>query len=123
MAGNSNIRSYRDLIIWQRTKTCVVSIYKATENFPPSELYGLTAQMRRAAISMPSNIAEGFRRKSQKDKLQFIRIAYSSGAELETQLEISRDLGYLNEKDFNNLAGKLDEIMKMINKTINALET
>ena len=79
--------------------------------------------MRRAAISMPSNIAEGFRRKSQKDKLQFIRIAYSSRAELETQLEISRDLGYLNEKDFNNLAGELDEIMKMINKTINALET
>lgn len=122
MNENSSIRSYKDLSIWQRTKSYTVSVYKVTEKFPPPELYGLTSQMRRAAVSMPSNIAEGFRRKSIKEKLQFLRMAYGSGAELETQLEISRDLRYLSDVDYENLATELDQIMKMMNKAMNTLE-
>ena len=121
MAENSSIKSYRDLIIWQRSKSYAVSIYKITGTFPPSELYGLVSQMRRAAVSIPSNIAEGFRRKTSKEKLQFLRVAYGSGAELETQLDISRALGYIGEPDYKNLSGELGEIMKMMNKAIDAL--
>ncbi len=121
MAENSAIKSYRDLNIWKRTKSYAVLIYGVTEKFPPSELYGLTSQMRRAAISMPSNIAEGFRRSSKKEKLQFLRNAYSSGAELETQLEIVYELKYLNPETYRKLAEDLDEIMWMINKAISAL--
>ena len=78
--------------------------------------------MRRAAISMPSNIAEGFRRNSKKEKSQFLRIAYASGAELETQLEISSDLGFLLQEEFVQLSYELDEIMKMMNRSITAVE-
>jgi len=116
------INSYRDLEIWQRSKAFAVSIYKSTQNFPSHEIYSLTNQMRRAAVSVPSNIAEGFRRKSNLEKLKFLRIAYGSGAELETQLEISRDLNYLRQENYNELSGELDKIMRMLNKSIAALE-
>ncbi len=122
MAENSAIKSYRDLNIWKRAKSHVVLIYKVTEKFPSSELYGLTSQMRRAAVSVPSNIAEGFRRNSKKEKLQFLRTAFGSGAELETQLEISFELGYLHTTEYGNLAADLDGIMRMINKAISALD-
>ncbi len=84
-------------------------------------MYGLTAQMRRAAVSMPSNIAEGFRRGTRKEKLQFLRIAYGSGAELETQLEIGYDIHYLDAITLKSVMDELDTIMKMINKAIRAL--
>ncbi len=118
----SSINSYRDLEVWQRSKAFAVSLYKGTHNFPNSEIYSLTNQMRRAAISIPSNIAEGFRRKSKLEKLQFLRIAYGSGAELETQLEISYDLQYLKKEIYGELSKELDEIMRMLNKAISALE-
>lgn len=121
MAEESNIKSYRDLNIWKKTKSFAILVYKVTERFPQSELYGLTSQMRRAAVSMPSNIAEGFRRNSKKEKLQFLRIAYGSGAEIETQLEISRDLRYLNQSDYENLSSEIDIIMRMFNKAIDSL--
>ena len=117
----SNINSYRDLEIWQRSKTFAVSLYKATQNFPNSEIYSLTNQMRRSDVSIPSNIAEGFRRKSKLEKLQFLRIAYGSGAELETQLEISYDLQYLKQEIYEVLSKELNEIMRMLNKTIGVL--
>ena len=113
------IKSYRVLEIWQRSKKFAVDIYRATENFPRAELYGLGSQMRRAAVSIPSNIAEGFRRQSTKEKIQFLHIAYGSGAELETQLEMSNDLGYIKEYDV--LANELDVLMRMFNKTIQSL--
>jgi len=121
MTENSAIKSYRDLNIWKRTKSYAVLIYGVTEKFPSLELYGLTSQMRRAAVSMPSNIAEGFRRNSKKEKLQFLRTAFSSGAELETQLEIAYELKYLNSETYGRLAADLDGIMRMINKAISAL--
>lgn len=123
MVEGSRIKSYRDLNIWQKSKAYAVVIYKATERFPLHERYGLTSQMRRAVVSMPSNIAEGFRRGTRKEKLQFLRITYGSGAELETQLEISHELGYLTEADYKKLSSELNEIMKMMNKAINALES
>ena len=121
MAEIGDIKSYRDLHIWQRAKVFVVSIYKITGTFPSSEMYGLTNQMRRAAISIPSNIAEGFRKVSKKEKLQFLRTAYGSGSELETQLEISHDLAYLNKETFQRASSELDEIMRMMNKAIQSM--
>lgn len=95
-----------------------VVIYKITDKFPKSELYGLISQIRRAAVSIPSNIAEGFLRKSKKEKTQFLRISLGSGAELETQLEISLELGYLDKSDYNILENKLSKLMRMLNKAI-----
>ncbi len=87
--------SYRNLIAWQKAKALVIEIYKSTRNFPKDEQYGLTSQMRRAAISVPSNIAEGRGRHSRKELLQFLYQARGSLLELENQVDIARYLGYL----------------------------
>src|SRR3989338_5739387 len=111
------IKSFRDLIVWQKAKELGILIYRETESFPRSELYGLTSQMRRAAISISSNIAEGFKRNSNKEKIQFYTTAYGSLAELESQIEISRDLKYLSDQDkiviasINETARLLDGIL------------
>jgi four helix bundle protein len=122
MGQSSRIQSYRDLIIWQRTKSYAISIYRITGKFSPSELYSLVSQMRRAAVSMPSSIAEGFRRRFNKEKPQFLRISYGSGAELETQLEIAHGLEYVSEESYATSVFELSEIMKMMNGAISALE-
>lgn len=109
------INSYKDLIVWQKAIQLVVLIYEVTEKYPKSELYGLTSQTRRCAVSIPSNIAEGRRRGSRKDFRQFLLIAYGSGAELETQLEIVRRLPWGKEIDFLEADKLLDEIMRMLN--------
>ena len=110
------IHTYKDLIVWQKAMDLVVEIYKLTNLFPKSELYGLTSQVRRSAISIPSNIAEGRFRGTIKDYLNFLRIAYSSGAELETQIEISKRLKY--GVDFLAVDKLLEEIMKILNVII-----
>ncbi len=115
------IRSYKDLKMWQKAKDFSVHVYKETRFFPKEEVYGLTSQLRRASVSIVSNIAEGFRRWSSKEKVQFLRIAYGSGAEIETQLLIATDLGYLKAKESESLLSELEEIMKMINVVINKL--
>ncbi len=112
------IHSYKDLIVWQKAVDFVIIIYSATSNFPNEEQYGLTSQLRRAAVSMPSNIAEGFRRGTEKEKLQFLRIAYGSGAEIETQLLIAARLSYITHAQYNQLTGQLDEILKILNTLI-----
>ncbi len=99
----------------------VIEIYKLTEQFPKTEIYGLTSQMKRSAISIPSNIAEGRRRGSKKDFRQFLIIAYSSGAEIETQIEISKRLIFSKNLNFNKVDLLLIEIMKMLNKMISNL--
>jgi len=121
MGTDLPIRSYKELEVWQKSKSFALALYKATEIFPRAELYGLTGQIRRAGVSIPSNIAEGFRRRTAKEKTHFLRNAYGSGAELETQLEISRDLGYLHPRDSEYLAAELDAIMRMLNKAIASL--
>jgi len=91
---NLNQNSYKNLIVWQKSVELAVEVYELTDRFPKSEIFGLTSQMRRAAVSIPSNIAEGRRRLTQKEFIHFLTISYGSGAELETQLEISKKLSF-----------------------------
>ena len=116
------LHTYKDLVVWQKAMELVVLIYELTEKFPRSELYGLTSQMRRAAISIPSNIAEGRRRGSKKEFLHFLLNAYGSGAELETQLEIAKKLPETRNLDYNKINSLLEEIMKMLNRIIKSLK-
>ncbi len=109
-------QGYKDLIVWQKSIELVKEIYRVTGNFPTSEQFGLTSQMRRAAVSIPSNIAEGSRRKGKKEFAQFISIAYGSASELETQLIIARQLTFLSSADFSKVNSLLEEILRMLNK-------
>lgn len=109
----SQIRSYRDLQVWQRSMDFVVSLYEKTNGFPPSEMYGLTNQMRRAAVSIPSNIAEGHIR-TRSEFGHFLRIARGSLAELETQLELAQRIGYLPQSQYNDLTTELTIIGKQL---------
>ncbi|MDD4995445.1 MAG: four helix bundle protein [Patescibacteria group bacterium] len=115
------IKSYRDLVVWQKSMDLVTKIYELTEQFPRSEIFVLTAQMRRCAISIPSNIAEGRRRGSRIEFRRFLIIAFGSGAELETQLEIAKRLSFGKNFDFSAIELLLNEIMKMLNKMIATL--
>ena len=101
MARKQPIRSYRDLEVWKRGVDLVELVYKLTQSFPPEERFGLTSQLRRAAVSISSNIAEGWGRGSTKDYMHFVRIARSSLLEIETQLIIAHRLGYLSEDELN----------------------
>ncbi|MBU1102829.1 four helix bundle protein [Patescibacteria group bacterium] len=114
--------SFKDLKVWQKSLVLVVEVYKLTEKFPRSEVFGLTSQMRRAAVAVPSNIAEGQKRGHCKEFLQFLYIAYGSGAELETQIEICKKLPNLKILNYNNLELILQEIMKMLNSLISTLK-
>jgi four helix bundle protein len=107
------ISNFRELKIWQKSKILVKDIYLLTHKYPHSELFGLTNQMRRAAVSIPSNIAEGFNRNSVKEFQRFLNIALGSCAELETQLEISGDLGYLDEISKKSIVERINEISRM----------
>lgn len=114
------IISYRDLLVWQKGVELVKEIYIVTAQLPTNELYGLVCQMRRAAISIPSNIAEGQQRKNTKEFLQFLRIAYGSSAELTTQIIIAKAI-YTNI-DFFKAESMLEEVRKMLNTIIHKLE-
>src|SRR3989338_7813851 len=115
------ISSYRDLIVWQRAIDLVTEVYKVTETFPMTERYGLVSQMRRCAVSIPSNIAEGSRRGTRKDFRQFLLIAFGSGAELETQVIVSKKLPLGEHLNFAKTDSLLDEVMKMLNAMIHNL--
>lgn len=108
------IRSFRDLRVWQRGIDLVKEIYKLTRAFPRDEQYGLSVQMRRAAISIPSNIAEGFRRRYHREYKQFLSIALGSCAELETQIVIANELNYINVKNLDYLVSILNHICGML---------
>ncbi len=115
------MNSYRDLKVWQKSIQLCTNIYKITEKFPKHELYGLTSQIRRSCIAISSNIAEGQRRSYKKEFIQFLRIAYGSGSELETQLLIALNIGYLKSNEYDDLNNPLEEIMKMLNSLLQAL--
>lgn len=106
--------SYKELMVWRRSIEFVVMIYNITKVFPKDEIYTLTSQMHRSAISIPSNIAEGHSRGSKKEFKHFLRIAYASGNELETQLLISEKLGYVSKKEFEIKSKELNEILSML---------
>jgi four helix bundle protein len=115
------VRTHKDLDVWKKAIDFVTLIYKMTELFPKSEIYGLTSQIRRSAVSIPSNIAEGASRKSKMEFKQFLYIALSSAAELETQLLISRNLGYLKESEFDILMEELNSISRMTQGLIKSI--
>ena len=116
------ITSYSDLIVWKKSMDLVIEIYKITESFPKNEQYGIISQMRRAAVSIPSNIAEGRKRGSKKEFKHFLVIAYGSGAELETQIEITKRLNYADPKKYTAIDSLLLEVMKMLNKLSSSLQ-
>jgi four helix bundle protein len=118
----SKIKSYRELIIWQKSIQVVTKVYKLTRNFPTEELFGLTSQMRRCAISIPSNIAEGFGRNSQGDFKRFLNIALGSRYELQTQIDISLNLEYLDFENYNSLMESCIELEKMINSLVSKIK-
>lgn len=109
---------YKNLIAWQKSRTLVKEIYLLTERLPKSELFGLTNQIRRAVISIPSNIAEGYNRNTVKEYIHFLRIAKGSAAEVETQLMLCADLAYLSTKDIENALKLIQEVLCMIGTLI-----
>jgi four helix bundle protein len=108
-------KSYRDLEVWQKAMDLVVECYRITNKFPRSELYGLTSQLRRAAVSVPSNIAEGRERQHTKEFVQHLAIAYGSLAELETHLQIAQRLNYLDSSQVRQVLEKTSEVGRMLN--------
>ncbi|MBA4320837.1 MAG: four helix bundle protein [Flavobacterium sp.] len=108
------IKEFTDLNSWQEAHKLVLYIYKITKNFPKSEIFGLTSQMQRAAVSITSNIAEGFGRQGYKDKVNFYYMAQGSLTELKNQLFIARDIFYINNKDFNDIQLQLETAHRLL---------
>lgn len=106
--------NFKELNIWKDSMKLCSKVYRQTENFPKSETFGITSQIRRSVVSIPSNIAEGSGRNSLKEYAQFISISIGSAYELETQLKIANDLGYLNPESFSLLAQDLQSIERML---------
>ncbi|HSW37087.1 MAG TPA: four helix bundle protein [Candidatus Saccharimonadales bacterium] len=114
------IKSFTDLIAWQKAHAFAVAVYKNTVNFPPGEQFGLTNQIRRASVSVPSNIAEGFGRRTVPDRTHFYDMARASLAEVQSQLLLSRDVGYLLKQVFEVLAEQSVDVHKLLTGLINA---
>jgi four helix bundle protein len=119
---NNTIRTHRDLLVWQKSMVLVTEIYRKSQRFPVQEQYGLTSQIRRAAISIPSNIAEGFGRQSTGDYLRFLNIAVGSLFEVQTQIEIALNLQFINQSDFEEIFEKSREIDRMLSSLIQKLK-
>ena len=113
-------RKHHDLLVWQQAITLVKSIYDMTSGFPQHEIYGLTSQMRRSAVSVPSNIAEGAGRGSNKDFLKFLTIARASLCELETQLIIAFELGYIKKE--NDVMKNMDQLFRLLSGLMNSVK-
>jgi four helix bundle protein len=111
MATRPPARCFEDLIVWQKAHQFVLAVYRFTESFPKSGLYGLTSQLRRAAVSIPANIAEGFKKKGRADKARFMNIAQGSLEESRYYLILSRDLGYGHSSGLNS---QLEEVNKLL---------
>ena len=103
-------KPHKRLDVWKLAVELAVSVYRVTEKFPGEERFGLTSQMRRAAVSIPSNIAEGAARKGRKEFAQFLHISRGSLSEMDTQLELARQLGFLDEADFKDLNGQMERV-------------
>lgn len=115
------IKSFTDLITWQKAHQLVLDIYRMTISLPSTETYGLISQIKRSAVSISSNIAEGFSRKTNRDKTQFYYVALGSLTELQNLLLISRDLKYISNSIFSDLTNKTVEVSRLINSLIKAL--
>ena len=117
------IQSHRDLIAYQKAYQLTLEVYQATRQFPASELYGMVSQMRRSAVSIPCNIAEGYERGHRKEYVHFLRIARGSCSELETLLSLSKDIGYLVSQEYEMLNGLQDEAARLLRRLITSLST
>ncbi len=117
------MNSYRDLIVWQKSIDLVTLVYKMTSSFPKEEKYSLTSQLKRSAISVPSNIAEGYGRKYTKEYSRFLQIARGSLYELQTQLEISKNVGFVNSIELKPIESLCLEIEKMLNSLISKINS
>ena len=120
--GGQKISSFSDLNAWKGGHKLALMVYNITRSFPKEELFGLTSQMRRSAVSIPSNIAEGRRRGRRKDFRNFLQTAFGSGAELETQVEIAKRLQYAHKDQYASVEELLGEIMRMLNRMISSLQ-
>ena len=116
------INSYKDLKVWNKAMDLTTMVYDALKTFPPKEEYGLSSQMRRSSVSIPSNIAEGYGRNSTLDYCRFLQIALGSVYELETQVELARRLDYVDNDTANKLATQLTEVGRMLNSLINKIK-
>jgi len=116
------LKNYRELKVWQKAYQVCIDIYKITKVFPREERYGLTSQIRRAAVSVPSNIAEGYGRKTTQEYIQALYIAYGSNCELETQILLSGDLGYIKLDVLNKLQENIKGVERMLKALIKSLE-
>ncbi len=114
--------NFRNLIIWQKAMTLVTKIYNSSKQFPKEEVFGLSSQIRRCSVSIPSNIAEGFGRDSNKEYLRFLNVSISSLFELQTQLEIAKNIEYLKEEEFNNLYEDSRELERILVSFINKIK-
>ncbi len=108
------MNKFKDLKVWGKAVQLVTKVYSATSNFPQGEIYGITSQIRRSAVSIPSNIAEGAGKKTKKEFAHFLSIAQGPSFEIETQPIISKELSFINEHVFESLISELDEIQRMI---------
>jgi len=112
------LRNFKDLRVWQKAHELTLAIYRASQQFPKAELYGLTTQLRRAAVSIEANIAEGCGRRSDRELARFLRIGMGSATETECHLLIARDLDYLPGKEFSQLESALNEVKRMLHSLI-----
>lgn len=117
------MNSYKDLIVWQKSVVLAKEIYKNTERFPKSEIYGLTNQLRRAGVSVVSNIAEGFTRKSFRENAQFLSIAYGSTSEIEAQIILAMELGFMDQDSFLKIESVLSEVRRMLNSLLTKIKS
>jgi len=115
------IKTFRDLLVWQKSMVLVTDVYKASAGFPSDERFGLTSQLRRCVVSIPSNIAEGFGRDTTNDYLRFLGIAKGSLYEAQTQIEIGRNLQFVEDSRFNTLLEQAREIERMLTSMIRKL--
>jgi len=116
------LQNYKELKVWQKAYQLCLGIYKITAAFPKEERYGLTSQVRRSAVSIPSNIAEGYGRKTTPDYVRSLYIAYGSVCELETQISLSGDLNYIAAETLKGLRKNISEVERMLKALIKALE-
>lgn len=116
------MKTFRDLLIWQKAMALVTTCYSTTNNFPKEEIFGLTSQIRRCSISIPSNISEGFGRNTNKDYYRFLTIALGSLFEFQTQIEIAYNLNYISEEIFNQLYEDSRELERMMSSFMNKIK-
>ena len=116
------METHKDLRVWQQSIEMVTSIYLMTKAFPKDELFGLVSQMRRAAVSVPSNSAEGYARGTDREKLHFLRISSGSMSEIETQLLLSLNLGYISQESYNELSETVTSVWKQLNALISSVK-